>query len=476
MIKACRAAIAVLSLSGTAEAQIYSAPSEPARPPNYTELRYDEDYSYLKDPALRTDLFDPIKYVPLDQQGDWYASFGGEIRDRYEYFNKDLFGAGFQDKNGYNLLRVMANVDGHFGANLRVFLQGISATEQGRGGPRSSDIDQFNLHQAFVDVKIPSGANSAFTLRSGRQNMIFGDQRLIGVSDWTNVRRTFDAFRGTLGMSGNTVDVFYARPVLPAKYRFDNDVPGTDIAGVYETWQVPGALAKTRTQLELYLLYVNRESITFNQTTAGETRYTLGARLTATPRPFDIDIEFDYQLGRFSGEDIRAYSVAAIGGYTFENTRFAPRAFLGFDIASGDRRNGSANTFDQLFPSGHNQFGQIDAIGRQNIIDVHPGLDLTLLENQPYVQHLALTIEYRQFWRQSNTDAVYASNGTVLRASDGSSATEIGGEIDLRMNWRIHRHTNFYAGYSHFFHGPFIQETGPHNDIDFLYAAVTFEF
>lgn len=61
--------------------------------------------------------------------------------------------------------------------------------------------------------------------------MIFGNQRLIGVSDWTNVRRTFDAFLGTFAMPGNTLDVFYARPMLPAKYRSDNDVPGTDIAG-----------------------------------------------------------------------------------------------------------------------------------------------------------------------------------------------------------------------------------------------------
>ena len=39
-------------------------------PPAFTTLTYDEDYSYLKDPAVRTNLFDPLKYIPLDKQGD----------------------------------------------------------------------------------------------------------------------------------------------------------------------------------------------------------------------------------------------------------------------------------------------------------------------------------------------------------------------------------------------------------------------
>jgi len=36
-----------------------------ATPPAYKLLRYEEDYSYLKDPSRRTDFWDPIKYIPL---------------------------------------------------------------------------------------------------------------------------------------------------------------------------------------------------------------------------------------------------------------------------------------------------------------------------------------------------------------------------------------------------------------------------
>lgn len=44
----------------------------------YKVLRYDEDYTYLRDPTQRTDFWDPIKYIALGSDPDYYLSFGGE--------------------------------------------------------------------------------------------------------------------------------------------------------------------------------------------------------------------------------------------------------------------------------------------------------------------------------------------------------------------------------------------------------------
>src|SRR5437899_463389 len=89
-------------------------------PPAYTSVRWSEDYSYLKDASKRTDFFDPIKYIPLGAD-DFYLSVGGQVRERYEYFNHNNFGAGPQDENGYWLNRVLLNLDLHVGPNVRVF-------------------------------------------------------------------------------------------------------------------------------------------------------------------------------------------------------------------------------------------------------------------------------------------------------------------------------------------------------------------
>jgi hypothetical protein len=100
------------------------------------------------------------------------------------------------------------------------------------------------------------------------------------------------------------------------------------------------------------------------------------------------------------------------------------------------------------------------------------------LENKPGAKQLTLLTQYRQFWRASDQDAVYTASGTILRASDsgGSNARAIGGEIDEQVNWQLDRYISAYVGYAHFFHGSFIAATGPANDIDFAYSALTFTF
>src|SRR5207245_3478727 len=71
-------------------------------PPAYKLLRYDEDYSYLKDPGRRTDFWDAIKYVPLWGFEDCYLSIGGELRERYEFLHKADQGAAPADSHGNN--------------------------------------------------------------------------------------------------------------------------------------------------------------------------------------------------------------------------------------------------------------------------------------------------------------------------------------------------------------------------------------
>lgn len=447
-------------------------------PPKYTSLRWDEDYSYLKDPSRRTDFFDPVKYVPLDESGDSYASVGGQARYRYEYFNNYNFGAGPQDEDGYGLTRLMAHLDLHLTPYFRAFVQGKSAMEDGReGGPRPSDADETDVEQLFADFRLPLADDRSVTLRAGRQEMQYGSTRLIAASDWTNVRRAFEGAKVMYADPSNSLDVFWVRPVLVDKEEPNEGDGNTSFAGAWDTLQLPqlfGPAAKSG--LDVYFLALDQ---TVGPGVSVDTdTYTLGTRLFSKPKPWDFDVELDYQFGQSGSGDIAAWSVATEGGYTFDALPCSPRPFLGFDIASGDRDAASADkqTFNQLFPNGHVFFGYMDFIGRQNIVDVHPGLDLLLVDGRPYARRVTLRGEYHTFWRQSAQDAVYTASGAVLRASSGSDQLYIGSEVDFLVTWQVDRHTLFYAGYSHFFTGTFLQETGPSQDADFLYAAVTYTF
>src|SRR5262245_39984398 len=179
---------ACLTITGFAQSPVLSTSLPP-----YQSLRYEEDWTYLNDKTQRSDAFDTLKYIPLNER--WYLSLGSEARIRYEYFDQFNFGAGPQDDNGYLLQRYLVHADVHFGKRVRVFTQLQSAISSGRnGGPRPTDDDRLDTHQAFLDLNFGDEAK-AWTLRVGRHEMEFGSGRLISTGEGLNVRRSFDGVR-----------------------------------------------------------------------------------------------------------------------------------------------------------------------------------------------------------------------------------------------------------------------------------------
>jgi len=117
-------------------------------------------------------LFDSLKYIPLNKQGDSYLTFGGQVRDRYEYFNNNLFGNGPQSPDGYNLIRVLLDADLHLSPYFRVLPRNQRHGTGSRRRPRPSDVNEIDLYQAFADLTFPITTDTSFTLRGGRQGMV----------------------------------------------------------------------------------------------------------------------------------------------------------------------------------------------------------------------------------------------------------------------------------------------------------------
>ena len=91
-----------------------TAEGAPIRPA-YKQLRYDEDWSLLRDPSQRTDYLDPIKYISLGHREGWYVTLGGEARPYYEWFRNEDWGEAPEDLSGFLLQRYMVHADFHFG-------------------------------------------------------------------------------------------------------------------------------------------------------------------------------------------------------------------------------------------------------------------------------------------------------------------------------------------------------------------------
>jgi len=157
-------------------------------------------------------------------------------------------------------------------------------------------------------------------------------------------------------------------------------------------------------------------------------------------------------------------------GYTFADAPATPRLHVGFDYASGDDSNddGDVETFNQLFPLGHAFFGYVDAVGRQNMIDLGAGVSLKPADR------LTVALVDHNFWRAD--DALYNAAGGVVRAGALGSSSEVGNELDLTVKYALDRHAMVLLGYSHLFAGDFIEESGPDDDIDFAYVSVQYTF
>ena len=188
------------------------------------------------DRSLRQDFWDPIKYIPLRRNStDWYLTFSGEAREVWEQTGNNNWG---QQPfwNSFLLERYMLGIDAHYGKHLRTFVQFKSGLESFRiGGPRPIDEKKLDFQNAFLDIAT-SGEHNWIKLRVGRQELEYGDGRLIDVREGPNVRLSFTGFRILSKVGSWRADGFAVRPDVDNLGFFDN-VPNSQV----EFWGViPG--------------------------------------------------------------------------------------------------------------------------------------------------------------------------------------------------------------------------------------------
>lgn len=468
-------AVCLLVIAAAARGQTppgEAASEKPAATPTpqpLLQLRYDEDYSYLRDAGRRTEAWDSIKYIPLNRAGDWYLSLGGELRPRYEYFHNDAWGAGEKDDNGYFLQRYLLHADLHMGKRTRAFVQLQSSLEVNRnGGPGRLDEDRLDIHQAFVDYRFDLGNDNSLTVRAGRQEMSFGSSRFVTFREGPNARLSFDGFRVKVKADKWEFNGIAVKPVAITRGFFD-DAP----EHARSFWGAGGVrpVGALRGTVGVYYFGYDNKRARFDQGTAREQRHTVGTRLAGKVRGWDYNTEIAGQFGSFGQTDIRAYTVSSDTGYTFHKARFTPRLSLKADIASGDDnpRDGKLGTFNALFPAA-NYFGETSLLGPANFRDLHPQVTLVL------PRRVVLTTDSLFFWRDSLRDGVYGPGGNLVRTGQLSNARYVGNQTAATLVWQADRHTTFIATYAHFFTGRFLRETPPGRDVNYFSAWVTYKF
>src|SRR5687767_2858714 len=178
----------------------------------------------------------------LRQQSPEFTKWdiGGQFRARFE--SKQDFGTagvlGASDfkrvggvDNNYLLLREKLHVGYTPVREFSIYVEGRNSSSH--SDERSPDVesDFIDLHQAFITL----GHRETFpvTAKIGRQELNYGDERLVGSFDWNNIGRVFDAAKARFENDTLWVDAFAGRVVMPDDHNF-NEANDYDIfSGLY---------------------------------------------------------------------------------------------------------------------------------------------------------------------------------------------------------------------------------------------------
>jgi hypothetical protein len=331
--------------------------------------------------------------------------------------------------------------------------------------------NSWDVRQAYIQMG--SSKKGWADVIVGRQVLAFGDERVIGPSDWVNAGRTFDAVRLDLHHGGYKVSVFASSVVAGVDEATDHHLPGNNLYGIYGSFKN----AIPRATLEPYVLWRLAPGNAGLPETAGRGHLdetTIGVRLAgALPGAFDYDIELDRQTGSLGTSSIRAWAGYWSLGRTFRSLSTTPRVFIESNYASGSRNPAGHTwgTFDSLYPSNHDKLDFADLFGRKNIQQVRAGVEETIGKKWKLRQ------TYEDLWLATTYDALYASSGSVsLPANPTATSRHIGQEIDFTAQYQFNKDFSAGFGCARLFSGRYLKSVSPGKDYTYPFVYLTYRF
>jgi hypothetical protein len=391
----------------------------------------------------------------------------GEFRERIEGFEN----LGFIDArdDGYALSRVRLNVavtpNKHlsFQANVqdaRVGGKSVGPTTAPFRGP-------FDLRAAFADI---GSSTAPVAARLGRQELAFGEQRLLGHLAWVNTGRTWDAARGILRTKAFQVDVFAASLVRSLPDGFDKSGNGNRLIGAYAT---SGKLIRKGT-FEPYVFFRRDTNLRSELGPFGSLEQTtIGARTAGRlPAGLDYGVEMVMQRGSLADDSISAWA----GHWQLRESlpgTGAVKLTSEYNFATGDESglDGTRATFDQLYPTGHDKLGLADQVGWRNVHHIREGFEFSPFKATP------IAVNYHSWWLAEKTDGLYNAGGARIAFVAGGAANgHVGQEIDFQVTRALTPQLQLAAGYAHMFTGKFLEQATPGASYSAPYIMATYVF
>ncbi len=358
-----------------------------------------------------------------------WLRFSTDEQVRLEGFRGDKFTRGNADSFLQNRSRFGMKLEA--ASWLRFEFQGLDARLWYRDAkPHVPPFkDTFDLRLAFVEI---GGGENPVAVRFGRQELFFGEERLLGAAFWTNTGRSFDAVRATYKKPGVRIDAFASSVVVLRDGDVGDHQPGNNLHGVYTAFDkvIPNAT------FEPYVYWRLNQRLKTEHGTKGDLDFfTYGLRWVGKmPANFDYNIDMALQRGSLGTDKIAAWAGHWVLCRKLDGP-WKPRLLTEYNYASGDNdpKDGRHQTFDQLYPTGHEKYGINDQVGWRNVHHARNGIE--------FIPHLKWTlyVKHSAFWLANARDALYSATSAIVvpPVRDGSAGRFVGNEIDVVGSYRF---------------------------------------
>ncbi len=384
-----------------------------------------------------------------------------EWRLRYESRESTDFCAVNHKDPQDELSRVRLNLSLKPADNTRVFARLQHSYRRNRLNGSCGSQEKSGFQQAYLDYR-----QDNLSLRVGRQELGYGDYRLLILSNWDNIGYTWDAVR--LGIKGSIwqADILYGRPGM-----FPTSTTHPLLYGIYAT-----ITPSTRWQSDVYLL--RKEVIA----SGVQQRITaVGARpVVQLGKRIKLSAEAVLQNGTVGDKDLRAWGYWARIEYALPGVKNT-KLLIQRDFASGGNPDGSnLHTFDQFFGTTFAICGRMGLQGWRNMSAWRIGIAGAPSSRLQYTAdiHLNRLADARDYWYSGGGIPVKGADGKPLRDATGSAGTEVGTEINFTVNYALSSNLQVSAGYARFLPGRFVRETnsGFADATEWFYLQTTRKF
>jgi hypothetical protein len=323
--------------------------------------------------------------------------------------------------------------------------------------------DNFDLYEAYLET---DGGKSYIPYAStGRRMLDYGDSRLIGSGQWSNVTHNADFARIGMHTPQINLQALVLSPVKVVSDGFDTWQFGEHLWGTYDI------VASHKGFGEDFYYLRHGQNQSGGWTKAGSLlTNSFGARVYGTlPAGILMTSEAVAQFGHYGALNQRAYAWVGAASRLVYLGRYPTMVLVEEKAASGSHLGSDHSaSFDILWPANHDKFGHQDLFGWRNLKTTK------VMATASLTKAVNVNLMYSDEHLFSASDSLYNSSGSAISTSKlGTAGTHVGQEIDTFATYRTKHHL-FGAGVAFFVNGEFAEKTTPNINPRYYYLFQQF--